>query len=335
MHEFRRISIRLSCAALIAFFWPFIAVGCALAYRTARVGTTFRVVVSDRGRPVPALRLQLEPSHTDSKNSRQRDVRYVRTDAKGYARFTDLALGSYFLSPDHDAQGADSISVDVVPNGATNKTVALTWPYDTPLRVRSVSGTLLVTDYYPQQTQAQISLSLVEGISGRAIQETLADKKGRFAFDGPVGDGVYFVRVRDAVDKTDEGAITIEVSRNAKEDGLDVYLMWTDCGLTYQRRRSYPELATGRVCGDVADVVGQAINNARIWLLSTDQGAQIPEATRTDAKGHFVLPEQRDGTYQLVVLSRGFVPFVRVVRIEGAELSDRCQSPISVQLGAP
>jgi Carboxypeptidase regulatory-like domain len=334
MHPLRNSSIAATCAILIAFLHPGIAAGCTIVYPTVHVGRAFGVKVTDRGRPVAALRLVLRPFPSGSPDSGDRGVSYSLTDAEGYARFTDLAPGSYFLSPEHDGEMGDGSFVDVTPNGAIDLTVRLRWPEATPLLVRSLSGTLRTPDYYPQQAQAQFSISLLESLSGRVIEKTHSDSKGRFTFNDPVKPGLYFLELSDLSGTRTEGTITVEVNHDAQEAGLDIDLGWTSCGLHYGQRRNYPEMREKNLCGNVADVLGAVIPDAKVWLLSNGDDAQILERTQTDGTGQFALHEQRDGTYQLLVKRAGFQPFIRVVLLETAERSSSCRQPISVRLEA-
>jgi carboxypeptidase family protein len=334
MHPARNSSIAVTCAILIALLHPVIAAGCTIVYPTVHVGRAFGVRVTDRGRLVSALRLVLRPFPSGSADSGDRGVSYSLTDAEGYARFADLAPGSYLLSPEYDGEMRDGSFVDVAPNGAVDVTVQLRWPDATPLLVRSPRGTLRTPDYYPQQAQAQFSISLLESLSGRVIDKTHSDSKGRFAFDDPVKPGLYFLQLNDSSGTRTEGTITVEVNYDAPEAGLDLDLGWTSCGLHYGQRQAYPEMRERNLCGDVADALDEFIPGADVWLLSNGDDAQILEHTRTDGTGQFALHEQRDGTYQLLVKRRGFQPFIRVVLLETAERSSSCQQPISVRLEA-
>jgi Carboxypeptidase regulatory-like domain len=318
---------------LIGLLCPIIAGGCVIVFPSKTVGKSFRVRVTDHGRPIAALRLQLQASPDDSSDSGHSRTRYASTDASGYARFANVETGSYFLSADHDAGNADGVNVDVTSNGAPNSVLRLTWPNEAPVRVRSASGTLRVSDFYPAQTQVLLSLALLEGVSGRSIRTTVTDNKGRFAFADPVADGIYFVQVSDASGKTNEGSIPIEIDGNAKQAGVDLDLAWTDCGLGYLRRRPFSGATTGKICGDVVDDLGAAIADASVWLKSDDESAETIESTKTSDSGHFDLQEKRDGTYLLVIQSIGFGPFAGVVHIKAGGTSSRCQRPIKVRLG--
>ena len=45
---------------------------------------------------------------------------YASTDAEGYARFSNLATGVFFVAPDHDGGIADAAELHVTPDGPAN-----------------------------------------------------------------------------------------------------------------------------------------------------------------------------------------------------------------------
>src|SRR5271156_6708570 len=145
MQSSRRISAVITCAVIVLSLSPILSNGCTIVFKTVRVGKAFRARVSDRGRPVSGLRLVLTPG-SGPPSPDAGGVVYSRTDKHGYAEFTNLATGSYFLAPDHDGEYSDGLQVLVSPDGALDGTVQLTWPILPPLRVRSVGGTLRLAD---------------------------------------------------------------------------------------------------------------------------------------------------------------------------------------------
>jgi hypothetical protein len=329
----RRISIALIFALLATFLSPVIAIGCSVVYPTVHVWKTFRVRVMDHGHPVRTLRLVLKPNHSDS-NSVDRAVSYSITDAKGYARFADLAPGSYFLSPEHGTEITEGAFVDVSPNGVVDRIVQLKWPNATPVPVRSMSGTLRLPDYYPEETQEQLSLSLMQGASERVIETTHTDSRGWFAFNDSLKPGLYFLQLSDLSGKDSLGIIAFNVKNDATEGAVDLDLAWTSCGLRHASPRRYQQIDTNRLCGSVSDVLGSAIPDASVWLLSSDEErSQVRERTQTNSSGNFAFKEQHEGTYRLLVKRSGFQPYIRAVHLdEGAERSDRCSQPIDVQM---
>ena len=208
------------------------------------------------------------------------------------------------------------------------------WP-NAPLSARFVRGTLRASNYNPEKTR--LSLSLVEGLSGRVVQTSGSDSSGRFNF-ASVDPGIYFLRLNPSGLKglsgeEITGLITIEVSHDSEVSGLDLDLGWSSCGLSYVNQSTcrQPKLEVSRVCGDVFDVSGALISNAEILLLEDSEMARILERTHTDVAGQFSLVEPKDGIYQLAVESPGFSPLRRTLHVRPAEGSG-CQRPIKVQM---
>ena len=150
----------LCVASCLALILPCSIQACVIVPEVVDVGSQFRVSVTDRGRPVKGLRLIL--STASSPNSPSKTVMDTFTDANGYARFSNLNPGSLWLSADHDVGIGDAVIVDVSPSGPSGVTVPLRWPSRAPLVVRSVSGVLRTSDYYPNHTQGLLSLSLFD-----------------------------------------------------------------------------------------------------------------------------------------------------------------------------
>jgi hypothetical protein len=335
MQNRRAISIGVSWAILTVFFSACITRACTIVPDTIEVGSKFQVRVTDRGRAVKGLRLVL--STVSSTGAQPKVVIDSFTNVEGYAQFLNLNSGSFWLSPDHDGGDADAILVYVSTSGPEDKTLFLGWPSRAPLTVRSASGILRGPDYYPNQVQAPISVSLLEGISGREIETTKTDSKGRFNFTNEIPSGIYFLRLnrsglRGWSGEQMEGLIAIEVTGEAKWNALDLDLGWSSCGLSYAQREIDSELKLDKICGAIADSEGAVVSNAQVMLLANDENAKIFEQTKSETNGQFALREQPDGTYQLLVKSPGFRPFLRVIHFQSAGQSETCQQPISVRL---
>jgi hypothetical protein len=234
-------------------------------------GPLFEFKVTDRGRPVERLRLQLADS--DFFDFEHQRTRHSVTDADGFAHFTNVSPDEYFLSADLDGSIGDGATVMVKPNGPSGVTVPLKWPNQEPLSVRSVRGTLSVPNYEPRLPPSHLSLSLLGGLSGRVLETTQSDSTGRFAF-GEVPPGIYFLQLNPSGVKdrwTGEeitGLIAIEVSREADEEALDLDVGWSGCGFMYadRTRCSQDTLEVSKVCGYVYDITGAVIPNADIVL---------------------------------------------------------------------
>jgi hypothetical protein len=334
-----RISIAAGWVLSIVFLSPCISRACSIVYSSVQVGTQFRVRITDRSRPVRALRLVL--SSPNSSNAEHVVTIYSVTDAEGVAGFSNVPPGKFFLSADNDLSSfPDDTGVEVAPNGPANVIVELKWPNSTPVSVRSASGVMRGPDYYPSQVQGKLSISLLESRSARVVSTTVTDSKGRFSFTGETPPGLYFVRVnpsgiRGWSGEQIEGVIAIEVDPNAKQETADLDLGWSSCGLGYAQRAQseYAEIQVSKLCGNVTDSLGAVISNAQIRLLESAEETQILEQTKSGTMGEFELNKHENGSYKLLATSPGFRPFLRPLRFEAIGTpDDACQQPIRVKL---
>lgn len=317
---------------LVATILPIIAGACTVAYPTVNVGPSFIVKVSDRGRPVQGLRLNLV--RYDSRAPETLGTIEVITDDRGQARFNGVLPGSFSLSADHDGGIADGVNIEVARDGPSDVIVPLRWPSQNPVRVRTVSGELR-----DPLKPLRLSLSLLEGLSARVIQTTDTDSSGHFSLSNVVP-GIYFLRLNPfgvPIQSTQQAGdlIAIDVSNEAEEEKLDLELGWSSCGLSYTDRTkcSHAELNVGNLCGTVVDAVGAVISGAEVLLLDASSNPNVLGRTRTDAAGRFALQDAKNGTYHLVVSSPGFYPLQEIVRIQSSRASERCSQPVSVRLG--
>ncbi len=329
------IRVGAMCAALVLLFVTGTARACSIVYRVVEVGRGFRVRVMDRGRPVKGLRVRLGVNASSASGGK--GAIYAVTDFDGYAHFPPVDSGQFFVDADHDAGIGDGVGLDVSPGGPPNVTLTLKWPSRTPIEARSASGIIRGPDYYPSRKEAALSLVLMEGLSGRTIATTSTDSMGRFKFVGEVPPGIYFIRLKPSGlvawdGEQMEGTIAVELNRQAEQQALDIDLGWSSCGLGYAHRQEYPELRLAELCGEVTDVAGAEITNARVFLLATSDNGEIVEQTESDAKGHFAFKEQREGVYQLLIKSPGFLPFLSRIRVEGSGPVKDCRHPARVEL---
>jgi hypothetical protein len=335
-HRPLKHGVRRSTASIYAILFvlvlPKAAHSCTLvsAYNPVPVGKEFRVRVTDRGSPVRGLRVMLA-------SDAPKIVMYAPTDADGYAFFSNLSLGVFAVTSDHDAgPSPDSVQVEVSRNGPANVVVQLRWPNLDPIRVRSASGMLRGPDYYPSQLQVPLSLSLLEAISTRVLATTMTDSKGRFDFrEDNLPPGLYFLQLNPSglrsMNEEIQGWMPVSLDPQAKQDVLNVDMGWSSCGLDYAEQEQQTEIRTSKICGDVADSAGVGIFDVQILLLGTGEDAQVVDQT-TAKNGRFTLQEQHKGSYQLLVKSVGFQPFLAPIRLQGANQSKSCQQPIHIRL---
>jgi hypothetical protein len=164
--------IRIAVICL-ATFLPAVVSACSVVYPTVEVGKAFRVKVTDRGRPIKGLRLVVGPS--DVGGGQISSV----TDSDGYASFDNLFPGNLTRTAEYDGGWGNTVFLHISSDGPANATVFLTWPARSPIMVRTPSGLIRGPQYYPNQVQVELLLSLIDGITAREIEETRSDNNGR------------------------------------------------------------------------------------------------------------------------------------------------------------
>lgn len=328
------ISLLAGCVALV---WPFPALPCTIVVSPIEVGSQFQVSVTDRGRPVRGLRVVLSPA-VFPQDDKDAGKIYSTTNSEGIAQFSDLSPGSLYVSAQYDGGESFGVVIDISPSSHLGTTVAMTWPSRSPMMVRSASGIIRNPGFYPSLDQNPFSLGLIEGFSGRVLDTTTSDRKGRFSFTGDFPPGIYYIRlnpsgIRAWDGEQIQGTIPIEVNSAEGQDTLDLDLGWTSCGLSYARKVSEPGLKVNKICGDINDTEGAVVSKAQVFLLAESDEAEVIEQTKSGRMGEFALEERNEGMYQLIVKSPGFRPSLRAIRLEAANSPGVCQQPIHVILG--
>lgn len=315
----------------LAIFLPVISSACSLFYPTVEVGRTFRVKVTDRGRPIKGLRLVLGPQDLGGG-----PISSV-TDSDGYASFHDLFPGSLTLTAEYDGDWRDTVFLHISSDGPANATVSLSWPARNPIKVHAASGFIRGPEFYPDQVQSELSLSLIEGITAREIEETRSDNKGHFTFNSVLAPGIYYIRLNasglHAWDNEQiQGAIPIEINEQAGPDSLDLDLSWSSCGLGYSEAVRQSSVKMSKICGDLKDSEGAAIGRAQVWLQpATGEPVVIEHTTTGSESGQFELKEHGIGNYLLIVKSPGFRPYLQVVHLGPGEISNGCKHPLHIK----
>jgi Carboxypeptidase regulatory-like domain len=329
----RSCLIRVVALSVLSSLFPTIGSrACSVAYSAVEVGKEFQVQVTNHGKPIRNLQLAVTSNKSATKVAA---TIYAKTDVNGYAHFSNLATGSYFLKPVSDTNWIDGLALEVTTKKSAAETVSLAWPGTEIVQVRSASGTMRGPDFYPRQNQVSLSISLSEGITGHMVGSAKTDSDGRFHFQ-TVPAGIYFLHLspsglRGWSGEEIEGTIAIEVSSDAQDNSLDLDLNWSSCGLGYGQRVQYPETTMRKACGDVVDTEGAAISKADVFLLK-DDNAEILQQARSDQNGQFSFQAFAPATYQLLVKSAGFLPSIREIHIEGPQTVGGCPQPVHIRL---
>lgn len=325
---------RKRIAVLLALLWgSAAAIACTILFPTVHVGPTFRVLVTDRGRPVKGLRIQLTTG--DDKSLTVQAAYEAVTDQKGSAVFNQIAPGRYFLAADHDAGIGDGFSVEVStrdpigvsPGDPADGVLHIKWPSKVPFQVRELKGTLR-----PDSPTGRLTVSLLEAITGKTILATETDGAFSFPDQGP---GIYFLKVlgySTGEAESINGLIPVELTKDAPDERLDILVGESSCGLYYtdQKLCERPRLTVAHVAGRVVDVMYAVVPNAEIVLSASNSLTSLQPKQRSNAEGRFTFPDLEDGSYQLVVKSPGFSPLRQTLYV--SHIADS-RTPIEIVLG--
>jgi hypothetical protein len=247
------------CAFLFLLFVSSDVAACSTASNPTPLGRHFVVQVSDRGKSVVGLAIELS---TDLRtgDEESRTVSIIRTDANGQASFKGVAPGLYYVAIKHPAFGY-SIEIEAMrhpPKGSPDN-VTFEWPRWKPLSTQTISGVLtgrtrtgrgtrtardLMLDLTGKPVYGEVEgarLTLSKAITNEAVDSQTTGSGGKFDFNN-IPRGLYFLRVETPVTKPSQwlypvdGYVPIEVDPSAKFLSLDLVLDNAICG----------ELAWGR-----------------------------------------------------------------------------------------
>jgi len=309
------------------------------------VSGPFRVLVLDRGHPVSGIQvmLSLEPSEAEFSNgTSERFVSSGVTDSRGVIRFSALPFGSYVISVKHGIGDGDSASllVSSQPTHPQVDVVRLKWPFEKPLKTRTVSGRLIGGSYNVEAGKSQplMDLSLIDGPSTTEILNAQTDHLGNFDF-GNVSPGLYFLRIRTAPNQawTPEGDIPIEVNATASTKKLDLELSESSCGLMYSNHldcKPLDEIQVSSLCGRVIDPSGAVIPHATVFLRESDRegDASVLLNTRSNNSGDFALAPVADGRYLLLIKSTGFTSARIPVHLIAPRNTPQCVESLHIMM---
>lgn len=241
------------------------------------VGSNFKVKVTGYDGPVKGLLLKVEGAS-------------AITDGNGIAEFHSVSLGTHYLRAIPDNGYGDQL--EVTRNGPKNTVVPMRWPSVKPIRVRSLSGTML--------GQRVLSVDLLDGVSGRVLSSISTTERGEFDFGKQVP-GLYFIRVVGGLI-----SVAVDPGAPAEDDKLRLSLSWTSCGLMYMNLRQCPQsdLHVKKLEGHVNDPGGLPVPGAEIVLLDPAQN-QVGQLS-ADSHGDFSSPDPLSGPFELWASVAGF-----------------------------
>ena len=232
-------------AILASLFLSFSsAVACTYSSFPQELGRDFSIEVSDRGRPVAGL--QIELSTNPSEDREIRSVKVVTTDASGVATFSGVKPGNYFVGIKQAAFRQNTeIRVLKSAKPGNSEMVHFDWPGRQVLSTKAVSGVLngdvstgnLVNDLkppLPHRVVAGARLTLAALASGDVVASRITAEDGTFDF-GSVPSGRYSLRVEKPSQSTvrwhyPDGYLFIEVDSASESASLDILLSSAICG---------------------------------------------------------------------------------------------------------
>jgi hypothetical protein len=170
-------------------------------------------------------------------------VAEAATDRAGIASFPNLPSGRYHVGT-QQALG-DSPGLEILVTRETGKPreerLTLQWPSRRVARLKRLEGTLLsfADAGEPPAALEGISVTLLEGYSGKEVETHFTDQDGDFAFSIK-SPGLYFLRLRESIHGTMRpwgrediyGDIPIELdpTESAAADHATYQVTMGDCG---------------------------------------------------------------------------------------------------------
>jgi hypothetical protein len=310
--------LRILVAALVVCAMQAGSFACIIVYDPVHAGPSFRLHVTDRGRPVASLPVALFHGRTVK--------RRAVTDRDGVARFVNVPAGQYLAGPDHPARSWSMVDIKVQSHGSLKATIPVRWPDVPPAVAKSLAG-VIGESRLSGLSQPGMALELLDGRSGRVLHTTETDEKGAFHFPA-VGRGLYFLRLGAAEDGGD-GYIPVEVQPETNVRPLRLALSWTDCGLFFANLAECPQgdLRLAQLSGSVADASDGVIAETAIALV--DESGNAVHRTHSDSMGQFGPLPVAEGRYELRIVRAGFTLLETPVTID--PLGD--QRPLDVRLG--
>jgi len=210
---------------------------CTYSYEPKEVTGVFSVEVTDQGRGIPDLHLEVHESGSSSANSKP--ALEVITDDHGVASFKLAHPGAYrisiknieFYSPEEE------IILNRRPSTGALQKIVIQLPDNDVLPVRSISGSIHgqvmadnfanSTDPLPIDFALGVKLTLIRARSEKIVESHMASESGAFSFSA-LPDGLYFLHVEAPADaathrRAVDGYIPIAIDPSAKTPNLNLY----------------------------------------------------------------------------------------------------------------
>jgi hypothetical protein len=207
---------------------------CTYSYDPKEVNRDFSIEITDHGRGIADLHLEVYESGSSSGNSKL--ALEAITDDHGVASFKLARPGAYRISIKNIELSPDEeIILKRTPSTATVQKIVI---HNGVLSVRSVSGSIHgqvrtdnlasyevppLIDFAPG-----VKLTLIRARSEEIIESHVANESGSFSFSA-LPDGLYFLHVEAPADAAThrralDGYIPIAIDPSAKVPNLNLYV---------------------------------------------------------------------------------------------------------------
>ena len=209
---------------------------CTKLYDPKEVSSNFSVEVTDHGRGIADLHLEVYESMSLSGHAKP--ALEAITDDHGVASFKLVHPGAYRVSIKNIERFSDEeIILKRTPSRRALQNIEIRLLDDDVLSVRSISGSIHgeviadnlanSTDSLPIDFALGVKLTLIRARSEEIVESHVASQSGSFSFSA-LPDGLYFLHVEAPADAAThrralDGYITIVIDPSAKAPNLNLY----------------------------------------------------------------------------------------------------------------
>jgi hypothetical protein len=209
---------------------------CTYSYDPKEVNREFSVEITDHGRGIADLHLEVYESMSLTGNSKP-PLEAV-TDDHGIASFKLAGPGAYRISIENIELSPDEeIILKRTPSTSALQKIVIQLPDNEILSVRSISGSIhgqVMSDNFANSTDPLpidfalgVKLTLIRARSEKIIESHLASESGSFSFSA-LPDGLYFLHLEAPADAAThrrvlDGYIPIAIDPSAKVPNLNLF----------------------------------------------------------------------------------------------------------------
>jgi hypothetical protein len=218
------------------------SLACTYSYDPKEVNRDFSVEITDHGRGIADLHVEVHESGVSTENSKI--ALDATTDDHGVASFKFARPGAYRISIKNiELSPEEEIILKGAPSTAALQKIVIQLRDSTVLSVQSVSGSIHgeVRASNPADYEvlpladfaAEVKLTLIRARSEKIIESHMASESGAFSFSA-LPEGLYFLHVEAPSDVSTRrpalnGYIPIAIDPLAKTPNLNLYTLPASC----------------------------------------------------------------------------------------------------------